>query len=292
MGGKVLGGIFVANGEAKAESTEQLLSVVAQMASHAVQNSILAEAALETERMRTEMNVAAQMQRKLLPASMPEVDSFRASAYQKQCDQAGGDYYDVVLRKDGRVVFCVADATGHGIGAAMVVTSVRASMRAIIESDKPLDQIFGQLNQTVEQDLESDKFATLFFGRWDPARRRLEYVNAGHCGAPFRREHDHSVETLEATGIPLGMLPDMEYDVGVVEDVGAGDMIVITSDGVLEAEDPSGEQFSNDRLIELLRKHGQGGSEALTQEVVNAALEFADGIPPNDDVTVLSVEFR
>lgn len=276
----VYAGMFLAGGALAA-------FVAGQIRAHV--SAALHEAELkgELERVSHDLEVARSIQRGLLPARPPELDGFEVAGWNQPADETGGDYFDWQALPDGRVAVSLADATGHGIGPALVGASCRAYARASFMADGGHDGVLDHLNRLLADDLESNLFVTFAVVFLDPARSLVEVLSAGHGPVLWYRRAADSFERLEAHGIPLGMIAGVGYEHGTEGRLAPGDFIALVTDGVHEWENPEGEEFGVERLEAVLRRSRDRSAEGLIAELLSAVADFCKGTRQKDDLTAV-----
>jgi serine phosphatase RsbU (regulator of sigma subunit) len=211
--------------------------------------------AAERERMEQELKVARLIQQTLLPQSVPALDGWNVSAYYRPARAVGGDFYDFIYFPDGKVGFIVADVTDKGVPAALVMATTRTLLRAAAERLEAPGDVLARTNDVLVQEIPPKMFVTCFYGLLDPASGHLRYANAGH-DVPYRYTTEGVVE-LRATGMPLGLMPGMNYEEKETT-LAAGDYVLLYSDGLVEAHNGEREMFGFPRLQELLATHAEG----------------------------------
>lgn len=290
---RVLGCLIVARGEGGAfvERDLDLLSVTTGLSSNAIENALLHKTEVERERLQAELRLAGEVQMGLLPDEVPQLDGVDCAATVWPCDDSGGDYYDFMRIDDHRVAFCVGDATGHGIGAAFITTTARACLRACMgEEDLDLGALFGRVSGLLEDDLADGKFITMFLGVYDTRDRTISYVSAGHDPGLLYRASSNTFEELEATGAPLGIFPGLEFDAEKTAPLEPGDLLIVKTDGITEAENPAQEQFGDERLRAAIQARREDAPEKIVPDLHDEVVRYRDGAPQTDDVTVLCVK--
>ena len=268
-----------------------LLSGFAAQAAMAIENARLYETALEQERTRRELSLAANIQQNLLPHSMPELHGYELAAHTVACRTVGGDFYDFIPLPEGRYLIVVADVAGKGIPAALLVFTMSATLHALVSelaAGMPLPEFVAKVNESVHRSSTTSRFITAFFGILDPSRGILVSVNAGH-NAPLliSEKRDGPVELSEG-GLCLGMFDGMSYTQEVTELL-PGDLLAMYSDGVTEAQDCEQEEFGVDNLLTALRKDGgaSGSAGAAIESVVHAVDAFVKDAGQFDDLTMV-----
>lgn len=236
-------------------------------------------------RKEAELSFALEVQRALFPRQLPESNGLEFSAVCIPARGISGDYYDVMQFPDGRLVFAIADISGKGISAAILMANVQALLRTLSETGIPPAEVCRRLNHHLHQVTDASKFATFFYAEWCAVEHKLSYVNAGHCapvsvGSLCGRQ-------LSEGGFPLGMFPGAEFQTGEVVLEG-GDLLVLYSDGITEAVSKSGEEFGDRRLhAEIERLAGESLAE-IQAGVLEAVRKWA-GEELEDDMTLLMV---
>jgi sigma-B regulation protein RsbU (phosphoserine phosphatase) len=195
----------------------------------------------------------------------------------------GGDYYDFAVER-GRLLLALGDVSGKGTGAALLMTVLRAAVRAHW-TDPGLAEAVGRINRTVCQNVPSSKYVTFFLATLDPASGRLDYVNAGH-NPPILVRAEGTVEKLAAGGLVLGIFESVTYEGGAVV-MEPGDMLVIYSDGVTETWDPDGEEFGEDKLVALAVEDRAKSADELQNAILCEIERFEQGARATDDRTLL-----
>ncbi|MGA2571577.1 MAG: PP2C family protein-serine/threonine phosphatase [Terracidiphilus sp.] len=228
---------------------------------------------------------AREIQQALMPRELPRIKGCQLAAECIPARQVGGDYFDAIRLGDSRVAIAIADVSGKGMGAALLMSNLQAIVRAFAPAVLAPQELCTRANQLIAANVAPGKYITFFFAVVDTARMRIDYCNAGH-NPPLLGRRDGSVETLDEGGPVLGILPDAPYDSGSAE-LRPGDGLVLYTDGITEATDSSGDEFGEERLKALLARR-PSGAEELRARIVSAVSEFANG-NFSDDVTVLVV---
>lgn len=287
---RVLGCLIVARGEGGGfkESDLELLSVTTGLSSNAIENALLHQTEIERERLQAELRLAGKVQMGLLPDQVPEIEGIECAATVWPCDDSGGDYYDFMKLDEHRLAFCVGDATGHGIGAAFITTTARACLRACINHEAlDLGPLFERVSGLLENDLADGKFITMFLGVYDSRDRRISYVSAGHDSGILYRAATNCFEELEATGAPLGIFAGLTFDAGRTEPLQEGDLLIVKTDGITEAENTDREQFGEERLRAAIKTHHAALPADVVTSLYDDAIGFRGEAPQTDDITIL-----
>lgn len=267
------------------EDLELLVSLAAVAALH-LRNLALALEAAERRRLEEELALARRIQVALLPHRLPDVPGWELYGVNIPSRGVSGDYYEVVERDGGReCVLMVADVAGKGMAASLLTISLQALSTGPIEDGLPPDEICVRLSRLLYRRTPPEKYATAFLGILEPANGRLRYTNAGH-NPPLLLREDGVIEELGTTGVPLGLLPQAPYRAGETV-LAPGDLLVLYTDGLVEANGPEGEEYGLDRLKTACRVARDETCPALA-EILERDLEgFARGVPFADDRTIV-----
>jgi phosphoserine phosphatase RsbU/P len=258
-----------------------------------IENGRLIERMVASERLRREVTMAAGVQQRLLPAEPPIVSHLELAGFCQPARGVGGDYYDFVTADDDQVGIVIADVAGKGIAAALVMSNVQAALRSHTAARRRQPGTVGSatdlvtdINRLLCGITDGATYVTFFYGRYDPERRRLTYVNGGH-NAPLVAGADGTTRTLDATGLPLGILADAAYEEREVS-LDPGDLLLAYTDGVTESLDRDGEEYGETRLHALAISLAGASADAVQHAVVDAVGAWSDGAPPHDDLTVVA----
>jgi phosphoserine phosphatase RsbU/P len=261
------------------------LALFANQAALALEQARLHQQALEKERLEREMELASQIQRGILPRELPALRGYDLAAWTRPARHVGGDYYDVMPFGDGRLVMVVADVTGKGVPAALLVSTLHSSLRLLLDRGEGYAELMRRLNDHLLEFTSSNKFVTLFLAELDPGSGALRYVNAGHNAGLLLRRYG-AVEELRAGGVPLGLLAHTPFRQDEVT-LAPGDLLCLYSDGLTEASSPSGEELGLERLVELLESLREQPLVEVRTAIERVVHDFTAGSPPGDDQTVL-----
>ena len=272
----------------------RLLKSVAMQTALALSNaeltSAIATEVAQREKLNREIEIAREVQERLFPQRLPEIAGLDYFGRCRTALAVGGDYYDFLALPEGKLGIALGDVSGKGIAAALTMASLQASLRSdAMRSGDDLGAMIARVNRMVYDASTEDRYATLFYAQYDPAARRLTYVNAGHC-PPILMRHAPSGRVTErldqAGGTVVGLLPEFEYEQASVS-LSPGDLLVIYTDGFSEAMSPSLEEWGDKRLLEAVACcDGLPAGEVITR-VMSAADSFASGAPQSDDMTLV-----
>ncbi len=265
-----------------------LFAALGNIAAGHIQRQRLLEEAMERRALERELSQAAAIQRRLLAAEPVNRSGYAFHAANRPCLAVGGDYYDLIDCGDGGVYFAIADVCGKGMGAALLMSMLKAMLRCEVRAGaSPLD-IGRRVNNILFDSIDSDKFVTMFLGHLDPATGRLTYVNAGHDAPLLLRNGGDHVEELAATGLVAGILPDAPLESAAVE-LAPGDILYAYTDGIREALAPDQSEFGVERVTELLTANREAEPVELARTMEARVREFIQGGEPQDDMTQLVV---
>jgi sigma-B regulation protein RsbU (phosphoserine phosphatase) len=260
------------------------LGLFANQAAIALENARLHLRALEQERLEREMQVAAEIQRRILPKEAPPVPGFQLTGWNRPAREVGGDYFDLFTTRDG-VALVVGDVTGKGIPAALMVSTLHSALHLLLDQIGFGPALLERLNRHILESSTPNKFITMILAEVNPRTAGLRYVNAGH-NPGFLLRGDSRVEELPSSGVPLGLLPGSRYQMREVT-LEPGDLVCLYSDGITEAESMAEEELGNDRLIDMLRRHREAPLAGILDAVRTEVGEHAQGRPQGDDQTVV-----
>jgi sigma-B regulation protein RsbU (phosphoserine phosphatase) len=276
----------------------RLLKSVAAQTALALENSRLTEAivseAAQRERLNTEIEIAREVQERLFPQDLPKIAGLDYFGACRPALGVGGDYYDFLELPENKFGIAIGDISGKGIGAALMMASLQASLRGqTIHFKDDLAGLMKQINELLYEASTSNRYATFFYAQYEPQTRQLAYVNAGHNPPFLLRKKDLGFEVLrlEEGGAVVGMLPSMlvNYSKGEIE-LQIGDMLVGFTDGISEAMNPNEEEWSEEAMLEQLKTVYEKSSEEILRFIVRRADEFANGAKQHDDMTMIVVK--
>jgi len=241
------------------------------------------------EALEREVEIAREVQRELLPRSVPIVPGLEMAGVCLPAVGVGGDYYDYLPLAEGRVGLVIADVSGKGIPAALLMAGLQASVRSLaLPGMLPCD-VCRRLNEMLHQSTSASRYATLFFALYDPADRSLSYSNAGHF--PPIHIGAQGPSRLSQGGLPIGLMPDSLYGEGRRE-MGIGDVLALYTDGVIEQPNAAGEEFGEARLIEILNRERDTPLPHILAIVVAELQRWSEGVTPHDDITLVLARTR
>ena len=234
-----------------------------------------------------EMRLGASVQRRLFPQEPPTIPGYDIAGTSAPTSATCGDYYDFIPLPDGRLAVCIADVSGHGVSAALIMTAARAYLRSLASTMTPLDRLAGELNRLLLADLEDHYFVTMILVLLDGASGALTWANFGHpTGYVFDRSGAVKAE-LKSGCTPLGLFPNLRCTQGPAITLDIGDTLVLLTDGILEAASTRGEEFGATAVLDVVRSVIDRPAREIADRVIAATQSFLDGQSQDDDLTVV-----
>jgi sigma-B regulation protein RsbU (phosphoserine phosphatase) len=255
-----------------------------------LENAWLFEDSLERKRLEEELELARTIQVGLLPSSFPSWPRCEVYGINISSKQVGGDYFDVIRVDDRRHIVAVADVSGKGIPASLLMSNVQASLLALSGEMREFHRLVERVNDIIHANTAADKFITFFGGVLNVETLEFTYVNAGH-NPPYVIRTDGTLQTLEKGGLLLGMMAGLSYEYDTVV-LKPGEAVVMFTDGVTEAMNTAGEQFEEARLEALLKHQTNPTAAELTTCIAEAVKAFAGNAPQSDDITVVVIKAK
>ncbi len=253
---------------------------------------LLAEEKAKSERLlrriEADLEQAARIQKDFLPKENPRLEGFDISGMNTPCYEVGGDYFDFVAIDADRLGIVIADVSGKGIGASLLMASLRAALLAEVHPGYDLGRMAARLSDFVFKSSGPSNFITFFFGELDRRTGELRHVNAGH-NPPFVLREAGPVVPLESSGFPLGMFPGAVYEAGTVM-LRPGDLAVLFTDGIPEGRNAQSEEFTGERLQTIVREHRASSAAEICRNVIEAVHGFSCETEPCDDITLVVVK--
>lgn len=255
----------------------------------ALKRQMLLDEAAAKQRLERDLNIARDIQQQLLPKDDPRLQGFDLSGWNKPADQTGGDLFDF-LQREGWVSFMIADATGHGIGPAIIVAQFRSLLRALMDTgESDLVDAAVRINRLLHQDLPDDRFVTACFGRIE-ANGALHYLSAGHGPILAYRRATGQLQSFAATCLPMGILRELDASAADPLLLEPGDIFVLLTDGFIEWAGPDGSQYGEERLRDVVHANRDLPCRELIQAIYRDVLDFAQDCPQLDDLTAVLIK--
>jgi len=268
------------------DTDELLIGAILKQVESAIENKRLHQEALENEVMRSELSIASDIQKRILPDSLPEIAGYDLAGINIPSKEVSGDYYNVYTLKDGRYALVVADVTGKGMPASLLVSTLDASLQSYLDMQTPLSEMAQKLNRIIYNASTSDRFITFFIAILNPENGEMEIVNAGH-NPPLILKNDNSIVKIDAGGVAFGMfdmgLPFAEEKISLQK----GERLFIFSDGIPEAMDKDENEYSDERLDEYFSNNNELSSNDFISSIVEDVKTHANGEHQSDDITAI-----
>jgi sigma-B regulation protein RsbU (phosphoserine phosphatase) len=242
--------------------------------------------------LESELELSQTIPRALLPSSVPSINGYDVAAFSRPAQIVTGDYFDFLPFDDGTYGFVVADVSGHGVSAGMLVGSLQTVFHTLAsEIDSPVD-VMKRINRLYVHNINFNTFATVFFARLDPSSRTLSYASAGHNPPLLYRRSTRQMAILKPTGPAVGLVADFPYEMQKTQ-LMEGDTFLLYTDGIIEALSPDGtEQYGYDRLAEVLSQNENLPANEIVQKIRQSLSDFTQGAVLADDVTLIVCKVR
>ena len=268
-----------------------LFQTLANQAATALENVHVKQQQLAAELVNKELEVATEIQARFFPQQTPNLEGYEVAGCSIPAKDVGGDYYDFIPNPEPcQHGFVVADVTGKGVPASLLMATMRATLRANIQNNpNDIVQALRQVNGDIYRDSPVDKFITSIYCNLDYESHELSYVNSGHNPPYIVRANDNRIEELDQGGVMLGIMEEIDLPKATLS-IDKGDILMLFSDGVTEATNPSGELFSEERFERWLLDHNQLSAEEMKDALLKTLRDYADGSPQSDDITFIIVK--
>ena len=251
-----------------------------------------AERRLEAEHLQREMEVAREIQQHLFPKDHNEYQGLEITGQSIPATAAGGDYFDYIAHADDRLDIVIGDVSGHGIGPALLMAATRAYLRTLAPLHEAPGNVLNIVNQMLAHDIVGSQFVTLLLMRISSDRKSITYANAGHNPAYLMSQCGEERHQLVATGLPLGIMEDSDYETSQIIPLNSGDLLLLYTDGVVEAMNPEMEPFGIGRVLELVFEKRNESTAAIIDSVQSAVTGYLQGEVQQDDVTAVAVRVQ
>ena len=274
--------------DAYSQDDLEVLMLLASQVAIIIEKVMLHEQLIEKKRLEGQLEVARQVQLELLPASDPELSGYDISAYNFPSEEVSGDYYDWVSIYEDQIAIVIADVSGKGVPASLLMAFLRASLRAATHIGYATHISMAKVNYLLWESIERNQFVTAFYGILDGPNRTLSFSNAGH-NPPLLLEASGKHRFNERGGLPLGMFRDTRYHEYYLS-FQPGDVLVLYTDGATEARNPNGEEFGRERLAEAVKASSGLSARDLVASLQREVLDWTDGVGAGDDVTFFVIK--
>jgi len=267
----------------------EFLQTLGNVAIISLENARLFQETLEKQKLEEEMAMARNIQNRLLPKTMPEFPNIMIHGINVPSKHVGGDYFDIIKIDDNRIGLTIADVSGKGMPASLLMSNLQASLHSLAREEYPLDKLVGRINNVIYNNTDPEKYITYFYSLLDLHTLELTFVNAGH-NPPYLLHSDNKVEELSEGGIILGMMPDMPYETGTVV-LQKGDTLMMYTDGVTEAMTVDEEEYEEKRLLKFMKRVCPANPpEKINKRLIKELNKFVGEAPQGDDITILTIQ--
>jgi len=262
------------------------LTAFAEQVSIAIENARLYQQVSETKRFKRDMEIAKEIQKAFLPRSLPDSYQYDFAAICEPSQQVGGDFYDVHQFSNGKIGIAIGDVAGKGIPGAILMANLYAGYRSRMRSHNPIHEMVGRLNDLLVESTNSEKYTTFFYGELESESGWLTYTNGGH-NPPLLVHGDGSSEELTVGGPVIGALEDSRYEEKTIP-LAKGDMLVLYTDGITEAQSPDGEYYEVERLLRVLEQRSRNETaQSMIDRISKDVFRFTHGEDLQDDFTIV-----
>lgn len=291
-GDHLLGFVALADKAAGYKYTSEdinLLQVLSNQMVTALITARLYVESIERLRLQEEVSMARQIQLDLLPSSPPRYDSVAISVHSAPSRTIGGDFYDFIHLPNNRLGIVIADASGKGMPAALMIAQIQAMIRSEVNNGIPISTMLKNINQQIATSTSPEKYVTLFYAELNPETGELVYSNAGH-NYPVLVHSDNRIELLEEGGTVIGALPMLEFNSSVIK-LEHEDFLFLFTDGLSEAMNNAEEEYGEERIKRKICEHFHTNADTLVKEIVKDVKSFDPTDPPRDDTTIIAIKF-
>lgn len=278
----------ISNLEQFTDEDLKLLTLMSNVAAVKIENARTVEQTMELEKMKKELALAAKIQEDFLPKENPPCKKFEIVGYNTPCYQVGGDYYDFIDIDPSRLGIVVADVSGKGVGASLLMASLRAALQSEVYAEYNIEDMAAKLNDFVHRSSAPNAFITFFFCELNKGNGELKYINAGH-NPPLIIDKKGKITRLESSGLCLGMFPSTTYEVKKVK-INLGEMAILYTDGITESRSKDNKEFDEKGLIKLIRKHAKLQAPKILKKVYEELDSFTAGAERMDDMTLVIIQ--
>jgi sigma-B regulation protein RsbU (phosphoserine phosphatase) len=263
---------------------------VGSLAIISIENARLFNETLEKQRLEKDLETARNIQKNLLPKKIPELSNLEIAAYNMSAKMVGGDYYDVVKLEEDKLLIAVADVSGKGVPAALLMANLQAFLKSICKQKLSLSEATNLMNDLVAENTTMGSFITFFWGILHNKEKKFTYVNAGHN--PPLHVYKGKINKFKKGGMILGVLPTTIPYISETIQLESGDAVVLFTDGITEAMNKNGEEFSDEKLERLVLERYNETPEQILNKIKACVEEFTLGAEQSDDITCLVLKVK
>jgi sigma-B regulation protein RsbU (phosphoserine phosphatase) len=238
--------------------------------------------------MEEELAIAKEIQKGLLPNTQPQITGFEIAGVNHSSREVGGDYFDWIRIDENHYGIAIADVSGKGTPAALLMANLQAMLRTLAAEHKNVGEMVGKINNLIHANTDYSKFITFFYGDLDLKEKTFKFSNAGH-NPPYLLRANGEMETLIEGGLLLGMMPDVHYEEREIS-LGEGDCILMFTDGITEAMDENENEFGEDNVAKILADYRTLEAASIIEKITDAVKEFVKDNPQSDDITLVAIK--
>lgn len=290
---RLIGILTIYNKKEASDFTDQdqrLISIIATQSAQIVENARLHEEEQALKKMQHEVELAAKIQKQLLPDEQPEIAGYELCGRNVTARSVGGDYYDFLQLNDNKWAICLGDVSGKGMPASLLMSNLQALLRGQVIYKPSPGQLLKNANRQFYQSTNTEKFVTFFLGILDTESHTFHYSSAGH-DYPYLLHTDNTYTQLKTGGLPLGVMDNQDYEEETI-DMKPGDKLVIFSDGIIDSRNKNDEMFGEKRLEQLLLKENKNTGKELMDNTFSESIEHTENQQPFDDMTMVVLSRR
>lgn len=271
------------------ENDKEFASILLNFLSISIDNIFMIKDLIEKEKLAREIKIARTIQQRLLPQKLPEVKDLTMHPSMVTYGEVGGDYYDVIKLSETKLLFVIADVTGKGVPASLIMSAVQSALKILIyHGEHDLDNIVTNMNDMLSETTEGNKFVTMFIGIIDTENMTLTSINAGHNPPVIINCNETKTIFLKKGGMVLGLFPGNSYTVETTK-LSNNDIIFLYTDGLTEAENNLGEEFGEENMLKILFEHKNNDCSYILESIIKEVTEFSNN-NFNDDLTLLCIK--
>jgi sigma-B regulation protein RsbU (phosphoserine phosphatase) len=278
------------NGEKFTKSDVEFVSSVGGLAIISIENSILFKETLEKQKLEKDLEIAKKIQRNLLPSKLPKMKNFEIAAFNNAAKQVGGDYYDVIKLSENKILVAIADVSGKGVQAALLMANLQAFLQAISKQNKELVEASNLLNDLVSDNTSDGRFITFFWGILNDENLEFESVNMGHNPPLIIR--DGKIIKLKVGGMLMGVMPTIAPYKKEITQLVKDDLLILFTDGITEAMDEEQNEFSDEKLEELSLKLCKNSADESLKIILDEVNKHTNGTEQSDDITCIAIKVK
>lgn len=267
---------------------QRLLSIIASQSAQVIENARLYEEEKQLRNYEQELEMAHSIQIGLLPKESPQIECIDLAGKSIPAKIVGGDYFDFIELSDNRLGVALGDVSGKGVPAALLMSNLQATLRGQALINASCGDCIAKANYLLYMNTDPEKFVTLFYGVLDCKNKTMHYVNAGH-NYPFLLDHEGNFHSLETGGVVMGMFPEFTFEEGHIQ-LRSGEIIIIYSDGVTEAENEQEDQFGEKRIKQIVRQCKHLSAQEIIEKICERVDEFTGSTEQEDDITLVALK--